>query len=335
MYKTLNYSNTGKTIYDWESQFYQNKINDDIYELYDASIDTAFCLVNKKYEYNDYNVRIAGNFTAKHLPWYIENEIYNIYENYKRSINANTISSISKTIKEDIENNCLKIYKNNEMFFIKNNECNQNLSFWKNTYSIWETETFEIFDKHLSQDKIFIDIGGWIGTTAMYGSRKSKHVYSIEADNQSCHDLMINLKSNCVENYTVINKAIFNVDNLKIMFGKNVHLSNSKLNDSTSHIYDNVVIQNDCYLVKTITLEKIIQTYQINIPEISLIKVDIEGGEENILNDLFDMRIKHNISLYIRFHYSWWKDKNLDRFVFLSENVKNRIIHYPFISIFF
>ena len=335
MYKTLNYSNTGKTIYDWESQFYQNKINDDIYELYDASIDTTFCLVNKKYEYNDYNVRIAGNFTAKHLPWYIENEIYNIYENYKRSINANTISSISKTIKEDIENNCLKIYKNNEMFFIKNNECNQNLSFWKNTYSIWETETFEIFDKHLSQDKIFIDIGGWIGTTAMYGSRKSKHVYSIEADNQSCHDLMINLKSNCVENYTVINKAIFNVDNLKIMFGKNVHLSNSKLNDSTSHIYDNVVIQNDCYLVKTITLEKIIQTYQINIPEISLIKVDIEGGEENILNDLFDMRIKHNISLYIRFHYSWWKDKNLDRFVFLSENVKNRIIHYPFISIFF
>ena len=229
-------------------------------------------------------------------------------------INTTKISTISSIIKKNIETKYLKIYKNDEMFFIKNNEGNQNLSFWKNTYSIWENETFEILDKYLSQDKIFIVIGEWIGTTAMYGSRKSKHVYSIESDSISCNDILMNLKTNCVENYTVINKAIFNVDNLKLN------------DDSTSHIYNNE---------NTITLEQIIQTYQINIPEISLIKVDIEGGEENILNDLFDMRVKNNIPLYISFHYTWWKDKNLERFGFLSENVKNQIINNPFISIFF
>lgn len=311
MYKDRDYTQ-GKTIYEWELRFWQNKINNYNYELYIAEIDTTFCLVNKKFVYN--SIRIAGNFTAKHLPWYVDNEIYSIYENYKNMINTTKISTISSIIKKNIETNYLKIYKNDEMFFIEKNESNQNLLFCKNDYNNKENETFEILDKYLSQDKIFIVIGEWIGTTAMYGSRKSKHVYSIESDSISCNNILMNLKTNCVENYTVINKAIFNVDNLKLK------------DDSTSHIYNNE---------NTITLEQIIQTYQINIPEISLIKVDIEGGEENILNDLFDMRVKNNTPLYISFHYTWWKDKNLERFGFLSENVKNQIINNPFISIFF
>lgn len=311
MYKDRDYTQ-GKTIYEWELRFWQNKINNYNYELYIAEIDTTFCLVNKKFVYN--SIRIAGNFTAKHLPWYVDNEIYSIYENYKNMINTTKISTISSIIKKNIETNYLKIYKNDEMFFIEKNESNQNLLFCKNDYNNKENETFEILDKYLSQDKIFIVIGEWIGTTAMYGSRKSKHVYSIESDSILCNNILMNLKTNCVENYTVINKAIFNVDNLKLK------------DDSTSHIYNNE---------NTITLEQIIQTYQINIPEISLIKVDIEGGEENILNDLFDMRVKNNTPLYISFHYTWWKDKNLERFGFLSENVKNQIINNPFISIFF
>lgn len=323
------------TIYEWEKQFWEKRIDDDNYELYEALIDTTFCLINKNNMIEDYRIRIAGNFTAKHLPWYIENDIYNTYENYINSINTTNISSISKVIKSYTENKYLKIYKNNELFLIENNESNVNLSFWKNIYNQWENETFEIFDKYLSKDKIFIDIGGWIGTTAMYGARKSKHVYSVEADNKSINDMMINLKTNCTNNYTLINKAIFNIDDIKIKFGKNVHLENSKMNDSTSQIYSDDIITNEYYLAETITIENIIKKYQINVSKISLIKVDIEGGEENILNDLFDIRIKYGIPLYISFHYTWWKDKDLDRFSFLSSHIKNEIILYPFISIVF
>jgi FkbM family methyltransferase len=324
------------SIYDWEKQFWINKIYDENYELYDAAIDTTFCLINKdNLSKNCPIIRIAGNFTAKHLPWYRENEVYNIYENYINSINTTDISTISKIIVPYTENKYLKIYKNNELFLIENNESNQNLYFWKNTYSQWENETFEIFDKYLSKDKIFIDIGGWIGTTSMYGARKSKHVYSIESDKYSVNDMIINLKTNCKNNYTVIDKAIFNVDNIKIKFGKNIHLENSKMNDSTSQIYGDDTITNEYYLADTITIEKIVEKYQIDVSEISLIKVDIEGGEENILNELFYMHVKYSIPLYISFHYSWWKDKNLNRFSFLSSNVKNQIISNPFTSIIF
>jgi len=60
----------GKSIYDWESQFWEYPINNKKHELYNADIDTTLCLVNLKFKDNNKNIRVAGNFTAKHLPWY-------------------------------------------------------------------------------------------------------------------------------------------------------------------------------------------------------------------------------------------------------------------------
>jgi len=59
----------GKSIYDWEIKYWEDRIPDPEYELYRAKTDTTFCLIN--YNYPEENqIRIAGDFTAKHLPWY-------------------------------------------------------------------------------------------------------------------------------------------------------------------------------------------------------------------------------------------------------------------------
>jgi hypothetical protein len=55
----------------WESRFWQMKIKDNIYELYNAPIDTTFCLINTIYNHLGLSIRVAGNYTCKHLPWYI------------------------------------------------------------------------------------------------------------------------------------------------------------------------------------------------------------------------------------------------------------------------
>jgi FkbM family methyltransferase len=325
------------SIYEWEKRFWENKIDDDEYELYNADIDTTFCLINKTNISNscDLKIRVGGNFTAKHIPWYRDNELYNVYDNYNNNINTTHISTMAKIIREYIESSYLRINKNSEFFFIENNINNPNLSFWKDTYSNWENETFDVFDKYLSKDKVFIDIGGWIATTSMYGSRKSKHIYTVEADNDAFNDMESNLKANCDNNYTLINKAIYNIDDAKVNFGKNFRCSTSKMNDSGSQIYPEGVISDEYYVVETITLETIIKKYEIDVSNISLIKVDIEGGEENILNDLYDIHVRFNVPLYVSFHYCWWKDTNLDRFPYLSEHVKNAIIANPFVSVLF
>jgi len=318
-------------IAQWETRWWVNKILDNEYELYNATIDTTFCLINKQHDI--LNIRIAGNFTAKHLPWYKNNKLYNIYENYVLYKNISKISYISRLFNTYIQNNYLEIKKNDETFFTEKHG-NDNLHFWANVYSIWENPAFDIFDKYFDKNKNFIEIGGWVGTTCMYASRKSKHVYCIEADPRSFQDLTRNCQNNCQNNYTLLNYAVFNIDNIEVKFGKNIFLSNSKMNDSTSQIY-NDSMNYDYMLIKTITLQSIIANYNINPAEISLIKVDIEGGEEHILNELYNFHISYHIPLYVRFHYSWWKDANLNRFEFLTETQKNNIQADPFISLLF
>jgi hypothetical protein len=286
------------TICEWEKQFWENRVEDAEYELYNADIDTTFCLINKNniLNGNDLKIRVAGDFTAKHIPWYIDNEVYNIYDNYCACINTTHISTISRIVKPYVEENYLRIYKNSELFLIKNSETSL---FWKYTYGSWENEMFEVFDKYLSKDKVFIDLC-YAGTerpdvveaTTMYASRKSKHVYVVNEDNGSSasgasvfSDIPTsNLKENCANNYTLINK-------------------NNKDEE----------------------LESIIKTYDINTTDISLIKVDIKGREENILGYLYDIHIKFGVHLYIRVYHNEWNDKNLDRFTFLSSIHKQTI----------
>ena len=67
---------SGLTNYEWEKQFWTMPIKDDTYELYKADIDTTLCLVNNNYKRSDIGcydheaIRMAGDFTVKHLPWY-------------------------------------------------------------------------------------------------------------------------------------------------------------------------------------------------------------------------------------------------------------------------
>jgi hypothetical protein len=79
MYQKNNYCDRNN-IYDWEIQFWKNKILDNEYELYNAEIDTTFSLINKLYISLNLIIRVAGNFTARHIPWYINNPIYTIDE---------------------------------------------------------------------------------------------------------------------------------------------------------------------------------------------------------------------------------------------------------------
>jgi hypothetical protein len=83
-----------RTIYDWESQNWKVKIPNEKFELYPVGIDTTFCLVNTNYptgSWNSNSLRVAGNYTAKHLPWHknwqsllMENE----YETYMKDNNS-------------------------------------------------------------------------------------------------------------------------------------------------------------------------------------------------------------------------------------------------------
>lgn len=113
MYPSNHYCQD-KNIYEWESQFWINKIQYEDFELYLADIDTTFCLMNKQMSLNSSRIRIAGNFTARHLPWYITNpDILSMDEKYHMYHNQTNISTIAKVVMEYIHEHYPEKEKNN------------------------------------------------------------------------------------------------------------------------------------------------------------------------------------------------------------------------------
>jgi hypothetical protein len=66
----------------WESKFWQHRVPTDEYILYHSDIDTTFALINKKY-WTNISLRIAGNFTCRHLPFYLDNGVISIKEEFE------------------------------------------------------------------------------------------------------------------------------------------------------------------------------------------------------------------------------------------------------------
>jgi hypothetical protein len=268
--------------YQWEITYYNNRINDDVYELYNAPIDTTFCLVNKT-KTNNYAIRIAGDFTAKHLPWYItKHDILNIYEKYLFYNNQTHISSISNVVKQYISENYIQIYKNDIFFMIPNS--------YNYLFNAYSTYNYEIFDKYLNENKKVIDIGNKLELTSIYLSRKSKEVISIQINN--------------------------NNDNSKL---KNIILINSK----NIKLFENVINAKSVYDFVT----NYINNNQNENEQFGFIHIDSDNSEE-MLSCMYDLYIKTKITIILSIHYPLWKNKELNRFTFLSNKDINEIKQY-------
>lgn len=289
------------TIKEWESQFWNMKIEDD-YELYNADVDTTFCLINKKYSNNKLKIRIAGNFTAKHLPWYKKNNIYNEYETYMTSLIPTKISTTNRLAYNHFSNNFFKISIYNENFlFDKENYTLDllNLNF-KNQMFCLDTLYYSYQKNLLNKSKVVIDIGAGNGEKTIFLSRKAKHVYTIEHDSKYFKTLSRNCEINCDKNYTLINKFFYFEDDI------------------------NIDVDNDSNIITSISIENIIKNYNINVNELSLICIDIRGQEEELMYYIIDIKISTNIKIYVKLYYDLWKNKDLDRFsIFTLEQKKN------------
>lgn len=183
----------------------------------------------------------------------------------------------------------------------------------------WEPITFEVFNKLSDKNKTAIDIGGWIGITSIYLSKKFKNVITIEADTISYNTLLSNIKDNQCDNVKVYNKAFFNSDVKNVFFGINDYNFGSYLGSSTSQTKHSKSSESD-YSIETISILDLIN--EVDPYEIGIVKVDIEGGDEDVFRELITVGSKYGWKIWLSFHYGWWKDKNVRRFEDLIPLIK-------------
>ena len=73
----------------------------------------------------------------------------------------------------------------------------------------WEEETFKIFDLYKNPNKIYLDIGAWIGPTVLYNAQKFKNIYCFEPDPVAYENLKNNITINNYNNINIIFRYLF------------------------------------------------------------------------------------------------------------------------------
>lgn len=194
--------------------------------------------------------------------------------------------------------NVLKVTKNNISFLVEDSkELHQDIgyNFWQDKYANWEGNTFSVFDNFLSKEKDFLDIGSWVGPTAIYASFLSRNVIAIEPDPIAFKILNTNINLNNISNVQTINKALSTLDTCYIS-------SNKFFGDSMTRVSSD---SKKGILVDPIKLETL-----ISMGDYSLIKMDIEGSEFDIIQNYNNFLNEIKIPLYLSLHSPFFSDGN-------------------------
>ncbi len=150
--------------------------------------------------------------------------------------------------------------------------------FWrKASAGKWEPETLALLDRHLDQNHDYLDIGAWIGPTVLYGARKARHVWCFEPDPEAFRALAWNIALNRLENVSAFAAALsqdLGVARMAGMRGEPGDSTTSLLNPGGAGGAD----------VLTLRFEQFAGA--VDLSGVSLVKMDVEGAEFDILPTL-------------------------------------------------
>lgn len=134
----------------------------------------------------------------------------------------------------------------------------------------WEPETFGVIDAYV-RGGTFVDVGAWNGLFSVFASRLADRVLALEPDPVARAMLFRTLELNRAKNVEVLPVALWS--------GPSVALhSHTEWGDSMTgptrkgegHVFDAITVAD----------------LQGRVSDASLVKVDIEGGESEVIEDL-------------------------------------------------
>jgi FkbM family methyltransferase len=191
----------------------------------------------------------------------------------------------------------------------------------------WEENTFHILDHYQQDDKIYLDIGAWIGPTVLYSANKFKQVVCFEPDPVALERLRENISANpSLNNITVIPHALSDQNSVS-EFGGNGELGNSMSTllvglENKEDFYHNYGEEDgflsyeerkrDIIRVETLTIETALSMHGIDPTQIGLIKMDIEGGEIILIPAMQTFLDTYKPVLYISLHRVFLRETDIN-----------------------
>lgn len=195
-----------------------------------------------------------------------------------------------------MEQKIIKVKKNNIEFLVEDSqELHQavDYNFWSLQYPTWENSTFQVLDQFLKKDKDYLDIGSWVGPTAIYASCLCRKVVAIEPDPVAIQILKKNINLNSIQNIHLIEKAASSLPNARLK-------SCAFYGDSMSRTSED---DGQGFEIETVGVDEL-----MNIGDYSLIKIDIEGHEFDLIHSYSDVFNTAKIPLFLSLHSSFVED---------------------------
>ena len=276
-------------------------------DVYWAAIDTTLSLCIAESENTGLGyldaVRVAGAYRVFHLPWYRESfetlsgnglptpiklfgEINLVrptpleLDQYKRT-SAQGVSTVLTVVPDSTPDRDLIItsHEDGYKFLIANSS--PHATWWKEHFEKeWKARTFQLLRKFLSSPRGpmgFLDLGSWIGSTALWAAHRCEHVYCVEADPQAVLELSDNIRVNRLEHRVTL-----------------------------------LPLAAD-FQLKFLNFSAIAEHYEMISDRANLfINCDLRGEEEDIISDLFKFAMSKEeriTAILISFQYDDWKDQ--------------------------
>jgi FkbM family methyltransferase len=174
-------------------------------------------------------------------------------------------------------------------------------AFWRRVCDgDWEPASFAVLDHMLTPDSTFLDIGAWIGPLTLYAANLVHKCHAVEPDARARAGLLANIGCNprLAERIQVHPEAVGEVPGQAQMG----NITSDVGGDSMSSLLFGMAP--GAWTVECVTLEGLIDS--IDMP--SLVKIDIEGAEVEVLKGSRNYLEEVRPPLFLSVHGRFWPD---------------------------
>lgn len=147
----------------------------------------------------------------------------------------------------------------------------------------------------LEADDVVVDVGGWVGSFAIYAAKKAKKVFVSEPLPHILEFLKLNVKVNELDNVVISEKGVAGAcEERKLHFlSRDPEMGYLHETDGHTHFDGNVGI-------KVVTLDKFVK--ENSIGRIDFLKLNCEGAEGEIIPDVSEPLWKKIRKVAIQIH---------------------------------
>ena len=163
----------------------------------------------------------------------------------------------------------------------------------------WEPNTFKLYKKYLNPKSNYLDVGAWVGPTLLIAASLGvRNIYAIEPNPLSNAELSETIAKNAMLADVRLTKiCITDQDHDRVPFGP----TNGNETSSASSL------RGSAWIVETSTLTSYLRENKLDA--IDFIKIDIEGAETMLAEDLGLLSSRSGLVVLLSLHPPFWKEK--------------------------